>query len=123
MLHLPWLGGYIPPGHKCWKQYHMASLLPRQILHFQNQFVYDDSNAAVVTGITPSHQASIKAGTQITITGNNFGTEEGTVATCTEATILTWNDTEIVITLPQCDPSFTYPLLVFVEGCGYADLM
>ena len=59
-------------------------------------------------------------GENITVTGTNFGTDQGTVfLNSLEAIIYTWTDTQIELSTPDLTPgSYTLRVLVGTFGCA-----
>jgi hypothetical protein len=76
-------------------------------------FTYEAPPTPTVSSISPA-SGSTAGGTQVTITGTNFGTTPGTVTIGGNgATLVSWSDTSIVVTTP---PGTAGPATVTADG-------
>ena len=83
-------------------------------------FTYDNSNAPIVSSLSPTESSTLKGGEQLTITGAFFGTETGSVTLCdNDCKVVTWTDTEIVCETPANPDGECVPV-VDVPNVGYA---
>ncbi|XP_019623376.1 PREDICTED: fibrocystin-L-like [Branchiostoma belcheri] len=95
-----------------------------QTLTSPTDFEYDSASTPTVTALSSS-LGTVNGGDVIVISGTSFGStassDDAVKIGDAAAEILSYNDTDVIISLPAQGPGL-YPVTLFVSGGGFADV-